>query len=199
MGQLTDIELRALVKAGRPVAGRADGDGLTFTLSKTGTAAWVLRYSVVGRARELTLGRYPDLSLAMARKRATKERARIADGIDPAAEKRREKLAKATAQSFKDLAEDYMKRAAPALSSATRTETRRYLDKDIVPRLGGLPIKAVTPAEVVHFVETIAARSPTVARRSFQILSTIFSHGLAKHLCAANPCAGLKPAAIIGQ
>jgi len=51
MGNLTDLKIKALVKA--------DGDGLTFTLSAKGTAARVLRYRFGGKLREPTPGRYP--------------------------------------------------------------------------------------------------------------------------------------------
>ena len=61
MGQLTDIQIRNWLKAGAAVS-KSDGDGLTFTLSAKGTAAWVLRYRVPGAKsqKEMTLGRYPD-------------------------------------------------------------------------------------------------------------------------------------------
>ena len=41
VNKLSDPEIRRWIKAGVPVA-KADGDGLTFTLSAAGTAAWVL-------------------------------------------------------------------------------------------------------------------------------------------------------------
>ena len=66
MGKLSDVQLRSWVKAGEPLA-KSDGDGLTFTLSAKGVASWVLRYRHGGKAKELTLGRYPDLPLVKAR------------------------------------------------------------------------------------------------------------------------------------
>ena len=38
MGKLTDTQLRAWVRAGKPLAGKSDGAGLTFTLSAAGAA-----------------------------------------------------------------------------------------------------------------------------------------------------------------
>jgi hypothetical protein len=57
-GRLTDLQIRHWIKAGEPLA-KADGGGLTITLSAGGAAGWVLRYSHGGRRRELTIGRYP--------------------------------------------------------------------------------------------------------------------------------------------
>jgi hypothetical protein len=89
--KLTDLQLKSLIKAGKPINGISDGDGLTFTLSAKGHAAWVLRYTLNGKKKELTLGKYPDLPLIEARKMAGAERTRIAKGIDVAAAKQEKK------------------------------------------------------------------------------------------------------------
>jgi len=115
-----------------------------------------------------------------------------------AADKRRTKIAAASAQTFKEMAEDYMVRVAPKLAATTNKETRRFLTKDILPRIGHLRVKEITPADIVYLIEQITKRSPSVARRAFEILSVIFAHGIAKHLATQNPCASLKPSAIIG-
>ncbi len=78
-GLLSDLQLRHWIKAGRPLA-KADGNGLTFTLSTAGVAGLILRYRHGGRRRELTIGRYPDISLADARGIATIKRAEIMQG-----------------------------------------------------------------------------------------------------------------------
>jgi hypothetical protein len=43
MGKLREAEVSACFKAGQTIAGRSDGNGLTFTLSPKGAASWVLR------------------------------------------------------------------------------------------------------------------------------------------------------------
>jgi hypothetical protein len=58
VGALTDIQIKQWIKSAAEVA-KADGGGLTFTLSKAGRAAWVLRYRFGGKRREKTLGQYP--------------------------------------------------------------------------------------------------------------------------------------------
>ena len=97
MATLTDVQIRHWMRAAQPLA-KADGGGLTFTVSARGTAAWVLRYRHGGKARELTIGRYPDIGLAKARELATDERARIQQGVDVAREKQQAKHAVAAAQ-----------------------------------------------------------------------------------------------------
>ncbi len=84
MGKLREADINAWVKAGKPIAGRSDGNGLTFTLWSNGVASWVLRYRFAGRMREPTLSRYPERSLEEARKLARRERVLADEGIDAA-------------------------------------------------------------------------------------------------------------------
>lgn len=102
MGKLTDAKIQRWIQAGKPVA-IADGDGLTFTLSKAGTAAWTLRYGSNGKRNELTLGRYPAIDLEAARKQAEIERAKIAIGCDLSAEKRERRRAAASVPRMEGL------------------------------------------------------------------------------------------------
>ena len=73
MANLTDVQLRHWIRE-RKVVAKADGHGLTFTLSPGGTPTWVLRYRFGEKPRELTIGRYPDIGLAKAREIASDER-----------------------------------------------------------------------------------------------------------------------------
>ena len=85
VGKLTDWQLQQWIADGAPICGRSDGYGLTFTLSQAGTAAWVFRYRFAGQQKELTLGRYPELSLAVARREVLEQRERVNFGVDVAA------------------------------------------------------------------------------------------------------------------
>ncbi len=196
---LTDVQLQRWAKAGTPIAGKSDGSGLTFTVSKAGTASWVFRYRMGGRQRELTLGNYPDLSLKAARTRSTAERARVDAGIDVAAEKRKGKLAVIRAGTFRELAEDYLERRGKEMRENTRQETRRYFDKDILPRIGHVGLGDLTTDDVVDLVRRIAKRSYSVARRSFEMVSVIMAHAVANGLVRKNVCDALRISAVLGK
>jgi hypothetical protein len=107
MGTIRDVQVRNWINAGKPLA-KTDGDGLTFTLSASGTASWVLRYRLSGKQRELTLGRYPDVTIAAARKLATEKRVEVQQGVDVARKKQKAKLDTAREWTFKRLADDYL-------------------------------------------------------------------------------------------
>ena len=54
----------------------SDGFGLTLRVQPTGKKTWVLRLSVNGRLSDITLGRWPEISLLQARQMARRERKR---------------------------------------------------------------------------------------------------------------------------
>lgn len=202
MGNLTDIALRAWIKTGQPVA-KADSGGLTFTMSahqasqKGGT--WVLRYRFGGKPRELTLGRYPDITLAVARQLAAEARVRISQGADPAREKQLSRIERAGAKDFRALASDYMEKAFPRLADTTVKQRRQHIEGVILPKLGSLPAREVTGADVVALIESVGAKSVNVAELVFTALSEIFKHGIARRVVVANPCAGISVSAICGR
>ena len=81
MGGLTVKEVSAKAK-GSP--GRfADGGGLYFVVPKSGNAYWMLRYTSNKKRKEMTLGKFIDLSLSDARLEAAIKMKQFRDGIDP--------------------------------------------------------------------------------------------------------------------
>lgn len=198
MGKLTDVQIRNWMKAGSATA-KADGDGLTFTLSAKGTAAWVLRYRFGGKARELTLGRYPDITLAKARELAAEARVQIQQGRDVAREKQKATIERAAAKTLRELAADYMSKAFPRLAANTIKQRRHHIEGVILPKLGSLPAREVMTADVVALVEAVGKKSVNVAELVFTAVSEIFKHGVARHVVTANPCAGISVSAICGK
>ena len=197
MGTIRDVQLRNWVTAGKPVA-KSDGDGLTFTLSATGTASWVLRYRMSGKQRELTLGRYPDLSIAAARKLAAERRVEVQQGVDVARKKQKTKLESARAWTFKRLADDYLTRASERLSPLTIESRRQQLRDYVFGQIGHLSAVDVSPSDIVNIVERTGEKSLHVARLVLIAIREVFAHSVARHVVEGNPCAHIKAKAIIG-
>lgn len=197
MGKLTDVQVRNWIKAGQPVA-KADGEGLTFTLSANGTSAWVLRYYFGHKRKEMTLGRYPDISLGKARELATEARAKVQQGADVARQKQTAKRESASAWTVRQLADDYLKKSEEHLAPGTIDQRRQQLGAHVYPLIGSIAAKDVTPADVVTITERAAAKSLHVARLVLIALRGVFAHGVARHVVKANPCVDVKAKAVIG-
>lgn len=193
MSKLTDVQIRILIRAGVPIA-KSDGNGLTFTLSKNGTSAWVLRYRYGGRQKELTLGRYPDITLAKARELATEARANIQQGEDVARTKKLAARELAAAKTLRELANDYLAKAKTILAASTFKQRKHHINDVILPKLGSLLVREVTTTDVVYLLESVG--KVHVASLVLIALSRIFKHGIAKHVALTNPCLGITATAI---
>ena len=89
-----------MVKNAKP--GRyVDGDGLFLEVSSTGRKAWFFRYQMGGRRRDMALGAYPAVSLAVARTARDEARDLIEEGKDPIDERRAKKEEEAKAAAVK--------------------------------------------------------------------------------------------------
>jgi len=198
INQLSDMQIRRWVAAGEPVA-KSDGGGLTFTLSKAGTASWILRYMREGRARELTLGNYPDLSLSAARKLASEHRVSVDKGQDPAAQKRAERLKLRGSWTVRRLVDDLKAKVLDAgvLAPGTVKAKRWDLDMVILPRLGPQEVAAVTPEEVVEMLER-SGRTWVMQKRILSTAVQLFDHAIGRQLIKVNPAAGIKLKALLG-
>ena len=101
---------------------------LTLRVTPAGHKSWTLFYRPNGRLRRLSLGRYPDVGLADARRAATRARGRIFDGADPAAERQDDRATYGdTVGALFDL---YTKQTEKRKSWP---EVRRIFENDVLP------------------------------------------------------------------
>src|SRR5688500_3653686 len=119
MSGLTEEKLDEFIKAGKPIAGASDGDGLTFRLTRAGTALWVLRYRHKGTQRSLPLGKYPALSVKQARVKARAARVEVDKGKDVVGELKKAKAQASVAGTFRQFAEQHLESARKTLAPKT--------------------------------------------------------------------------------
>jgi hypothetical protein len=101
----------------------ADSDGLYLFIQPNGAKLWRMNYRHLGRQKTLYFGAWPEVGIAAARQHRDKAREQIAAGLDPAAEKRIETLARKVAadNTFKTIAEEWV--SSPAASRVYTLET----------------------------------------------------------------------------
>ena len=138
------------------------------------------------RLRRLTLGTYPALSLASARAKAQRALSELTTkGIDPAVGKREAR----NAESFGELAADYMERHAK-LKKKSWKEDRRKLTVDVLPYWRSRPVKAITRKHVHALLDRLTDRGkPVMYNRVLALVSRIFTYGIDKDWLDSNPAA----------
>jgi hypothetical protein len=101
------------VKNAKPRAKRyrlADGHGLYLEVMPTGARYWRMKYRSGGKEKRLALGVFPEVSLVDARDGVDQARALLKKGIDPTAQRKTEKLVRATSseRTFEILAREWL-------------------------------------------------------------------------------------------
>jgi hypothetical protein len=98
------------------------GSGLYLEITPNGSKLWRLKYYFERRERKLALGAFPVVTLAQALQATKQARAKVAKGIDPAAERQAER---AEANSKRPNASAF--RLSLTLTNALTIETPRQL------------------------------------------------------------------------
>jgi integrase len=174
--------------------------GLYYVLQPSGAASWALRYRSNGKPVKLTLGSYPALGLADARRAAQKALGDVAGGSDPAAEKRAARDAQKAAQHademlFANVAESYLQRHVRAnLKSVWAHEVERHVRVELVPVLGAKRIDEVTRANVADLLDDIKARgAPVAANRVHGTLRGIYLWAIERGIVSVSPVSRKPP------
>ena len=147
-----------------------DGGGLYLRVTSPTACSWVFRYMIDRRAREMGLGKYPDVTLAEARTRAAEARKLKSQGIDPISQRdavRQSKLADAArAITFKDAARSYIESNRAGWRNAKHaaqweTTIATYAE----PVVGALAIHDIDTGLVLKVLEPIWVTKPETASR----------------------------------
>jgi len=180
-----------------------DTDGLSLFVAPGGTKSWHFRFSWHGKQPRISLGTYPEISLRDARALRDEARSLVAKGIDPRVDRRQEKHEAGinANNTFEAVAERWHAFKAPRLTVAVKGESvqsRLYLDKDLIPSLGKIPITEIRRSDVLAAVRRVEARGALhVAEKCRTWLRQIFSYAIAEGLLESNPATDLEIVAAV--
>jgi integrase len=196
---LGDVEIRR-AKPKQKAYRISDGGGIYLWVTPAGGKLWRWAYSYERKEKLMTFGKYPDISLATARERHAEARKLLATGINPMAQRKAKKTAErvASESSFASIACQWLEHWQHGKSSRHVDSTRRRLDANILPALGGRPIAEIEAPELVAMVRAIEQRGARdIAKRALETTGQIFRYGIAHGYAKRNPASEIRPSDVL--
>ena len=190
--KLTALAVERVHRSGERVL-LNDGDGLYLRKQTRDGASWTLRYHFAGREHWLTLGHYPDMSLAQARIEARQALVLLDKRLDPMTTRRAAEAEQRQRGSFRELCEDWYQNEILRRELKHPEVPRRHLDKYLLPKLGRTPASAVTPADVARVIDELKGPAPTAANDLLRFTHRIFAFGVRRRMVLSNPAADFSP------
>lgn len=194
--ELSALEVKRLKHpgVGRNVTFNVGGvAGLVLQITPNGGRTWLLRVQVGAKRREIGLGGFPEVTLAMARDRAREAKDKIRQGIDPVEERKAARAALTAAQHrglpFADAVDRYLASELEEFKNAKhRQQWRNTLESYALPQLGAMLVQDIGTADVLRVLEPIwQSKTETASRLRGRIEAVLSWATVAGHRTGDNP------------
>lgn len=190
--KLTDMLLRNLKPQAQRYLVWAD-HGLGVRVSPKGRKSFVYLYRYEGKARFLTLGDYPRMTLADAHRAHAEAMKKLEQGIDPGAATVNERKEERKAPTVAALADEYIERWAKPRKKSWKVDLR-ILQKDVLPEWGRRKAKDITRRDVKDLLNKVLDRgAPIGANRLLALLRKMFNYAVDElEIIITSPCLKIK-------
>jgi len=180
--KLSDIFINKLKQRSRPfMVWDTHQRGLAIAVQPTGHKSWKCVYAFHGRPRWYHIGDVAAVGLANARKLASRVMFKVAEGKDPAAEKKAER----SKGTFEELAARYVDDHAKR-HNRSWAQADALVRKHLLPRWAKLQAADISRADVKAMMARIDA--PIVANQTLAAASAIFAWAIREDIVKTNPC-----------
>jgi hypothetical protein len=154
--------------------------GLLLQITPNGGRTWLLRVQVGDKRREMGLGGFPDVTLAMARESAREKKGQIRRGIDPVEERKAVRSTMVAAQRrgllFTDAVDRYLAAKLDAFKNAKhRQQWRNTLVTYALPELGAMLVHDITVQDVLRVLQPIRREKTETASRVRQRIEAVLA------------------------
>src|ERR1700733_3357935 len=171
----------------------ADGGGLYLLVTPAGSRWWRLRFRVRGTEKMLSLGTFPDVSLKLARERQDQARRDLANGVDPSAKRRTEKMA--SGNTFEAIAREWFDKFSPSWAPGYSSKVIRRLEICVFPWIGKMPISQIKAPDLLSCLRRVEARGKLgTAHRALQVCGRVFRYAVATGRAERDPSGDLRGA-----
>ena len=156
---LNDTKLRTL-KPTEKLYRITDFDGLCIEVKPTGKKFWRFRFRYLGKALMMTLGEYPIVGLAEARRLRDDAKALLHKGINPIEDRveKKQEEKNANKNTFRLVAEEYIENKIADRTEKYKQQMRDSFERDVYKVIGNKAVKDVTSHDVLKIMENTLKR-----------------------------------------
>lgn len=195
---LSDIKIRNLKPKDKPYK-VSDFEGLYVLVKPNGSKLWYFKYRMFGKERKLSIGAYPDVSLAKARQLKSDARTMVASGIDPSEAKQEDKrrACEAHGNTFEKLGQAFLEKQRIEGKSATTLAKTEYHLKLANKDFGRKAITEITAPIILKCLRKVEAKGNyETAHRLRARIGSVFRYAVASGVADIDPTYALKDALI---
>jgi integrase len=177
----------------------SDGGGLYLLVEKSGSKLWRHAYRFDGKQKLVALGAYPAVPLADARAGRDANKALLAKGIDPGAQRKIDRGAARIARTntFRIVAEELLAKFAAEGDDPKTLEKKGWLLGFVNADVGDRPIAEIKASELLEVFRKIERRGRyDTARRARSLSGRVFRYAIATSRAERDPTADLAGALI---
>ncbi|WP_320195591.1 tyrosine-type recombinase/integrase [Agrobacterium rosae] len=194
--KLTDIQVKN-AKADSKPRKLPDGRGLYLYLSVAGGKSWRFDYDFFGKRKTLTIGAYPQVGLADARRLRDEAKKKLSEGLDPSLAKKRDQLAAkaAAGNTFGVISDEFIdklkrdKRAEPTIAKNT------WMLKVLAAKLQPYPVTQITAKDVLSVLTSIEKSGRVEsAKATRSTIGRVFRYAIATARAENDPTSALRGA-----
>ncbi|WP_279349265.1 tyrosine-type recombinase/integrase [Erythrobacter litoralis] len=193
---LTDKAVRAA--ASRDKAYKlTDSRGLHLHVSASGHKSWRYKHRFESKERLLTLGAYPEVSLADAREKRDEAKKILRDGRDPRHSVKRSRLIGRSdaVKSFEEVAREWHVLQVARWKLVHAGDVITSLKRDVFPHLGTMPLAEIDKPLLLSVLRKVEKRGAIeTARRIKQRVATIYRYANAEGAGLENPATDINDA-----
>jgi integrase len=166
--------------------GDASTKGLQLVVAPTGARRWVLRFMSQGKAREMGLGSFPAVGLADARQKAFAARKLAKEGVDPIADRQRDR----GIPTFGELADEVVKEQSKGFRNEKHKAQWAMTLRVYAAPLRSKPVDKVETVDVLAVLQPIWLEKPETSSRVRGGIERVLNAAKAKgYRTGENPAA----------
>jgi hypothetical protein len=174
---LSDTFIRQAKYSGAKAGDKhSDGGGLYLLVNAAGKY-WRMNYRYLGKQKTLSLGVYPSVTLAAARKGRDQARELLAAGTDPSAAKQEgaREAKRAAGALFEAAAREWLTSTATQRATQTHKRVVAWFERDVLPHIGQIPLSDLRPRDILSVMKRMQARG--TIESSHRVYQPSLPHG----------------------